>query len=43
MNLWLVPYANYEWLYKELNEIEGINRKLHKVGSLQKIVMNIKD
>jgi len=36
MNLWVVPYVNYESLYKELNEIEGINRKLHKIGSIAK-------
>ena len=36
MNLWVVPYVNYESLYKELNEIEGINKKLHKVGSIAK-------
>ena len=36
MNLWVVPYVNYESLYKELNEIEGISKKLHKVGSIAK-------
>ena len=36
MNLWVVPYINYEPLYKELEKIEGINKKLHKVGSIAK-------
>ena len=36
MNLWLVPYSNYELLYNELNQIEGINKKLRKVGSIAK-------
>jgi len=36
MNLWVVPYVNYESLYKELNDIEGISQKLHKVGSIAK-------
>lgn len=36
MNLWLIPYVNYELLYKELYNIEGINTKLHKVGSIAK-------
>ena len=36
MNSWLVPYTNYESLYNELNQIEGINRKLHKVGAIAK-------
>ena len=36
MKLWLVPYVNYEALYKELFQIEGINNKLHKVGSIAK-------
>ena len=36
MNLWLVPYVNYEILYNELYKIKGINNKLHKVGSIAK-------
>ena len=36
MNLWIIPYINYELLYKELNQIEGINTKLHKVGAIAK-------
>ena len=36
MNLWVIPYVNYELLYNELYKIEGINRKLHKVGSIAK-------
>ena len=34
IKLWLIPYVNYEPLYKELNQIEGINYKLHKIGSI---------
>ena len=36
MNLWVIPYVNYEKLYNELYQIEGINIKLHKVGSIAK-------
>ena len=36
MNLWVVPYVNYELLYSELYKIEGINKLLHKVGSIAK-------
>ena len=36
MKLWLVPYVNYELLYKELYQMEGISHKLHKVGSIAK-------
>ena len=36
MKLWLIPYVNYEKLFEELNQIEGINTKLHKVGSIAK-------
>ena len=43
MNLWVVPYVNYESLYKELNEIEGISKKLHKVGSIAKDCYEHKD
>ena len=34
IKLWLIPYVNYEPLYKELYQIEGINYKLHKIGSI---------
>ena len=34
MKLWVVPYINYENLFKELYQIEGISYKLHKVGSI---------
>ena len=36
MNLWLIPYTNYELLYNELYKIEGINTKLHRVGAIAK-------
>ena len=36
MKLWLLPYINYEPLYNELNQIEGIGHKLHRVGSIAK-------
>ena len=36
MNLWILPYINYQPLYNELNKIEGINTKLHKVGAIAK-------
>ena len=36
MNLWIIPYINYEKLFNELNKIEGINTKLHKVGAIAK-------
>ena len=36
MNLWIIPYINYQSLYNELNSIEGINRKLHRVGAIAK-------
>ena len=36
MNLWIIPYINYELLYKELYQIEGINTKLHRVGAIAK-------
>ena len=36
MKLWILPYINYESLYNELNQIEGIGHKLHKVGSIAK-------
>ncbi len=43
MNLWLIPYVNYELLYKELYKIEGINTKLHKVGSIAKLCYENKE
>ena len=36
MKLWIIPYINYEPLYKELYQLEGISYKLHKVGSIAK-------
>jgi len=36
LKLWVVPYINYENLYKDLYKIEGISYKLHKVGSIAK-------
>ena len=36
LKLWVLPYINYEPLYNELNQIEGIGHKLHKVGSIAK-------
>ena len=36
IKLWIVPYINYEPLYKELYQIEGISHKLRKVGSIAK-------
>ena len=43
MNLWVVPYVNYENLYKDLYKIEGISYKLHKVGSIAKECFEHKD
>ena len=37
MNLWLLPYVNYEPLYSELSQIESLKSlgyKLYKVGSI---------
>ena len=34
LKLWVLPYVNYEPLYKELSQIEGINYKLRKIGSI---------
>jgi SWI/SNF-related matrix-associated actin-dependent regulator 1 of chromatin subfamily A len=34
MNLWLIPYVNYEPLYSELFQIDSIRLYLHKVGSI---------
>jgi SWI/SNF-related matrix-associated actin-dependent regulator 1 of chromatin subfamily A len=34
--LWILPYINYEPLYKELYQLEGISYQLHKVGSIAK-------
>jgi len=43
MKLWVVPYINYENLYKDLYKIEGISYKLHKVGSIAKECFENKD
>ena len=43
MKLWVVPYVNYENLYKDLYKIEGISYKLHKVGSIAKECFENKD
>ena len=43
MKLWVVPYVNYEHLYKDLYKIEGISYKLHKVGSIAKECFEHKD
>ena len=32
--MWIVPYINYEPLYKDLLQISNIKNKLHKVGSI---------
>ena len=34
MNLWLIPYVNYESLYIELFQIESLKHFLHKVGGI---------
>ena len=34
MNLWLLPYVNYESLYIELFQIESLKHLLHKVGGI---------
>ena len=34
MQLWLVPYVNYEALYNELFMVESLRNKIHKVGSI---------
>ena len=36
MKLWFLPYVNYEPLFNELYQIEGIGHKLYKVGSIAK-------
>ena len=43
LKLWVIPYVNYENLYKELYKIEGISYKLHKVGSIAKECFEHKD
>ena len=34
MNLWLLPYVNYQSLYIELFQIESLKHLLHKVGGI---------
>ena len=43
MKMWIVPYINYEPLYKDLLQISNIKNKLHKIGSIARECLEHKE